>query len=173
MATNIEVVLWQDVEKVGKRGDIVKVAPGFARNYLFPRKLATAPTPDRLKELEHEKKRAAKREAREKDAALALATKVEAASCTIEVVANEEGSLFGAVTPQMIAEAVRKEGVEIEPRQIEIENPIKELGVYEVTVRLHAQVAPKCKVWVVESKEGKAPEGGAAAAVKEEKPAGA
>ncbi|MBI3269742.1 MAG: 50S ribosomal protein L9 [Planctomycetes bacterium] len=163
MATPLKVVLWQDVDKLGKRGEVVRVTPGFARNYLFPRRMASLPTSEKMKELEHEKRRLVKREAREKQAATALATKVEAASCTIEAVANEEGVLFGAITTHMIADAIKKEGVEVDPKLIDIENPIKELGVYEVSVRLHPQVTPKCKVWVVESREGKPPAGDAKA----------
>ncbi|MBI5368864.1 MAG: 50S ribosomal protein L9 [Planctomycetes bacterium] len=163
MATNIEVILWQDVDKLGKRGEKVKVAPGFARNFLYPRRLASPPTIERMKELEHEKRRQDKREAREKTAAQQIGVKVESASCTIEMEANEEGALFGAVTPQMIAEALKRENVEVEPKLIEIENAIKELGVYEVTVKLHKDVTPKCKVWVVEGKKAEGSEAGAEA----------
>ncbi|MCK5578595.1 MAG: 50S ribosomal protein L9 [Planctomycetes bacterium] len=149
-----EVLLWRDIDKLGKRGEVVRVADGYARNYLFPHRLASLPTPQNLKELEYEKKRQSKKAEKLKTGVKDLATQIEKTSCTIEVKANEDGTLFGAVSPQLIIDALKQEGaVGIEPGMIELEMPIKELGVYRVTVRLHSEVSATCGFWVGEESE--------------------
>lgn len=147
------VLLWQDVDKLGKRGEIVEVKPGYARNFLFPNKLASRPTPADLYSFEQAKKKLVRAEAMAKSEAEAIAKKLEEVACTIEANANEEGGLFAAITPQMIAEAVGKEGVKIDARHISLEAPIKELGVYTVQAKMHGDVSASFRLWVVEAKD--------------------
>jgi large subunit ribosomal protein L9 len=146
----MEVLLWQDVDKLGKRGQVVKVADGFARNFLFPRKLATAPTAQHLKRFEMERKKYEKREARLMSDMTSIADKIAQLSCTLELRANEEGVLYGAVSADIIAEALKKEGIAAEPAWITMEQPIKELGVYTVPMKLCQQVECNLRLWVVE-----------------------
>lgn len=145
-----EIVLMKDVQGLGAQGDIKKVSLGYARNYLFPRSLAAPATPRAIKALEIEKK---KREAEARRAIEKLRQDAEAlskASCTITVQAGEDGKLFGSVTTQHIAEALEKAGIAVDKKQIELPEPLKELGVFNVTIRLHQEVAAAVKVWVVE-----------------------
>lgn len=147
------VLLWKDVKNVGRRGEIVEVKPGFARNYLFPQQLASKPTPADLYSFAQARRKTARQEANAKGDAETLAKKIEEITCTIEATANEEGGLFGSITPQMIADAVKKEGVTIEPKLVVLEAPIKELGVYTVKARLHPEVTASFRCWVVEEKD--------------------
>ena len=152
----IEILLWQDIKTLGKRGDVVKVVDGYARNYLFPRKLATRVAPHYLKALETEKKRIIREEEKRKQALQAEARKIESLSCTIEVNANEEGVLFGSITSEMVAENLHHEGVKlVTPEMVKIESPIKELGVYRIKVKLHPEIETECRIWVVEATEPK------------------
>ncbi|MBI4834556.1 MAG: 50S ribosomal protein L9 [Planctomycetes bacterium] len=147
----VEVLLWHDVPKLGKRGDVLKVSDGYARNYLLPRKLVSMATKENLKQLESYKKRMKAEEEKAKLALQQAAGELENASSTIEVKANEEGVLFGAVSQEMIAESLQKQGwKQIKAEMIEIETPIKELGVYRVKVKLESGVSATCKVWIVE-----------------------
>ncbi len=145
-----EIVLMKDVQGLGAQGDIRRVSLGYARNYLFPRALAAPATPRAIKALEIEKK---KKEAEARRALEKIRRDAEAlskASCTIPMQAGEDGKLFGAVTAQHIAEALEKGGFVVEKRQVELPEPLKELGVFSVTIRLHPEVASVVKVWVVE-----------------------
>lgn len=149
----MKVLLWQDVEKLGKRGEVVDVRDGYARNFLFPRRLASKPTPSMYKEFELAKRRSAKQEAALVSDAKQVAEKLAGVtSVSIEVNANEEGHLYGAVTPSMIADALRDQGLKVEAKAIEIAEPIKQVGTYEVDVNLHREVKPKLKVWVLSTK---------------------
>lgn len=156
----MKVLLWQDVDKVGNRGEVVEVKDGFARNFLFPRKLASKPTPSMYKQFELEKRKVAKREATQITDAKQLADKLAGiASVSIEVNTNEEGHLYGGVNPSMVADALKDQGVKVEARVIEIAEPIKQVGTYEVSVNLHREVKTKLKVWVLSTKAVKPPEG--------------
>lgn len=147
----MEVLLWESVKKLGKRGDVIKVSPGYARNYLFPQKLASLPTKHNVKELEYKKRRGFKQEEKTKSNLKQLAENIEKNSCTVEAKANEDGVLFGAINPQMIINALKREGIsEVTPQMIEIDTPIKELGVYRVNIKLHQEIIVSCRVWVVE-----------------------
>ncbi len=149
----MKVLLWQDVEKLGKRGDVVDVRDGYARNFLLPRRLASVPTPPMYKEFELEKRRQAKQEAALVSGAREIAEKLSRiTSVSIEVNTNDEGHLYGAVSPTMVADALRDQGLKVEPRQVEIAEPIKQVGTYEVTVALHREVRPAVKVWVLSTK---------------------
>jgi large subunit ribosomal protein L9 len=153
----MKVLLWQDVDKLGKRGETVIVKEGFARNYLFPRKLASIPTPSMHKEFELAKRRVVKQEAALVGDAKAVAEKLAGVtSVSIEVNTNEEGQLYGAVSPSMVADALKDQGLKVEAKAIEIAEPIKKVGTYEVTVNLHREVKPVLKVWVLSTKAVKA-----------------
>ena len=145
----MKVILKADVERLGKVGEVVTVAPGYARNYLMPRRLAFEATEQNLAGVELEKRRYAKAQARAAKEAGVLAAKLEALSLTIRQSAGESDRLFGTVTTMDIAAALEKEGVTIDRRQITIEEPIKTLGIYTIPVKLHPEVSASLKVWVV------------------------
>jgi len=165
----MKVLLWHDVDKLGKRGQVVNVKEGYARNFLFPRKLASKDTESMRKELELAKRRAAKQEAQLVADAKEVAEKlVKVPSVTVEVNANAEGLLYGTVTQTMIAEAIRAEqGLKVEPKCVEIAEPIKNIGTYDVQIALHREVKHTLKVWVITTKAVKPP--GDAKAEKEKK----
>ena len=153
----MKVLLWQDVDKLGRRGETVDVREGFARNFLFPRKLASIPTPSMQKEFELSKRRVVKQEAALIGDAKLVAEKLAGVtSVSIEVNTNEEGLLYGAVSPSMVSDALKDQGLKVEARAIEIAEPIKKVGTYEVVVNLHREVKPKLKVWVLSTKAVKA-----------------
>lgn len=149
----MKVLLWRDIDKLGRRGEVVEVRSGYARNHLLPRRMASLPTPSMYREFELEKRRQVKQEQRLVSDAEHLAVKIsQLTSVTIEVNTNTEGHLYGSVTPTMVAEALRDQGLKVEPRAIEIESAIKQIGIYEVTVNLFKEVKPKLKIWVVSTK---------------------
>ena len=149
----MKVLLWRDVQKLGKRGEVVDVKDGFARNFLLPRHMASEPTPSMYKEFELEKRRQAKQEAALVSEANAVAEKLNGIpSVSIEVNTNEEGHLYGAVSPSMIADALREQGIKVEAKAVEIAEPIKQVGTYEVAINLHREVKPALKVWVLSTK---------------------
>ncbi|OGV63855.1 MAG: 50S ribosomal protein L9 [Lentisphaerae bacterium RIFOXYB12_FULL_65_16] len=145
----MELVLVDDVEGLGRLGDYVRVADGYARNFLLPRKLAAAVTPDVLRQLEGKKLRLQKEHEQRVAVAQAMADKIGKLSVTIAVEATDDDKLYGSVTQMQIVEALAKEGIEIEREAVVLADPIKELGVYNVDVRLHADVQAAVKVWVV------------------------
>jgi large subunit ribosomal protein L9 len=155
----MKVLLWNDVEKLGRRGEVVEVKDGYARNYLIPRRLASKPTPSMYKEFELEKRRVAKVEAKLiADAKVVAERLLQIPSVSIEVNANDEGHLYGSVTPTMVAESLKDHQLKVEPKTVEIAEPIKQLGTYEVTINLHRDVKPKLKVWVLSSKAPAGPD---------------
>jgi len=146
----MEVILRQAVEKLGQPGDVVKVSPGFARNYLLPRGIAYAATAGNLKRIAQEKARLQAAEDERRGGAQTVATALENVSLTFSARVGEEGKLFGSVTASDIAEQLHAQGFDmIERRQIDLHEPIKALGVYRVPVRLHVDVKPEIKVWVI------------------------
>ncbi|HWR98547.1 MAG TPA: 50S ribosomal protein L9 [Candidatus Methanoperedens sp.] len=145
----MKVILKADVERLGTVGNVVAVAPGYARNFLLPRGLALEATERNLAGIEVEKKRFAKAQARAAEQARELARKLEALSLTIRQAAGESDRLFGTVTTMDVAAALEKEGITLDRRQITIEEPIKTLGIYTVPVKLHPEVSAALKVWVV------------------------
>ena len=144
----MKVILKQDVEKLGNTGDIVKVAPGYGRNYLIPRKFAIAATPGNVKIVEMEKVSQAKRDHREKAAATLLAQEIVKLTVTIQRKTGEEGSLYGSVTSLDIAEFLHARKIDIDKRKIQLEEPIKAIGEYQVPVRLHRDVTVSVRVIV-------------------------
>jgi large subunit ribosomal protein L9 len=145
----MEVILRHAVENLGKPGDVVKVKNGYARNYLLPHNLAYEATPGNLKRIQQERARLEAAESQRRDAAQEIATKLEQVSLTFSARVGEEGKLFGSVTGADIAQQLEQEGFHIEKRQIDLHEPIKSLGVYRVPVRLHADVKPEIRVWVI------------------------
>lgn len=144
-----EFLLMANVADLGAEGDVVKVSEGYARNYLLPKKLAAPVTPATRKRLEKiQKVREISRKA-ELEAARALAEKLAKVSCTITMKAKDE-KLYGSVSVNDIAAALKAGGVEVDKSIILLAEPIKELGVFEVKVKLHADVEASIKVWVVE-----------------------
>jgi len=144
----MKVILKQDVEKLGKSGDVVKVAPGYGRNYLIPKQLAVEATPGNIKIAEIEKVSQARRDHREKEAATILAREIVKLTVTIQRKAGEEGSLYGSVTALDIADYLVTHKIDIDKRKIQLEEPIKTLGEYQVPIRLHREVTAPIKVIV-------------------------
>jgi large subunit ribosomal protein L9 len=145
----MEVILRQAVDNLGHTGDIVQVSAGFARNFLLPRGLAYEATQGNKKRLEQERSRLEAAEGERRGKAQELATKLEQVSLTFSARVGEEGKLFGSVTSADIATELEKQGLHVERRMIDLHEPIKSLGVYRVPVRLHADVKPEVRVWVI------------------------
>ena len=145
----LEFILLEDVEDLGKAGEKVNVAPGFARNYLIPRGLAEKVTPGALRQIEARKERIEEHRKDELEKSQALAAKIAETEITISMQAGEDEKLFGSVNVNLIAEAFEAEGITIEHRRIKLQDPIKELGVFNVEIKLHTDVVATAKVWVV------------------------
>lgn len=147
----MKIILREDMKELGKAGDVVEVKEGYARNFLIPRNLAVGADAGHMRQLEHERK--VLREKKEKGLkdAKSLADKITAASCTIPVQVGEEEKIFGSVTAIDIAESLKKEGLEIDKKNIQLEEPIKSLGVFTVPIRIVPEVEAKLKVWVVKA----------------------
>lgn len=144
----MEVILSQDIPKLGKTGEVVKVKEGYARNFLIPRKMACAATQANLKRIEQlEKKHKAQYE-QQKAECKQLAEKMNKVSCTVNVEVNDLERLYGAVSETDIVNALEAEGFAMDRRQIVIEKPIEELGIFEVGVKLHPEVTAKIRLWV-------------------------
>jgi large subunit ribosomal protein L9 len=144
----MKVILKQDVEKLGKVGDVVKVAPGYGRNYLIPKRFALEATPGNIKIAEIEKASQARHDYREKEAATILARDIVKITVTIKQKAGEGGSLYGSVTAMDIADFLITHKIDIDKRKIHLEEPIKALGEYQVPIRLHREVTVPIKVIV-------------------------
>ena len=145
----MEVILRHAVENLGKPGDVVKVKNGYARNYLLPHNLAYEATPGNLKRIQQERERLEAAENQRRGSAQEVATKLEQVSLTFSARVGEEGKLFGSVTATDIAQQLEQQGFHIEKRQVDLHEPIKSLGVYRVPIRLHADVKPEIRVWVI------------------------
>lgn len=145
----MKVILKDDVPKVGNKGQVIDVSAGYARNFLLPQNLALEATAHNRVRFEEIKKVEAKHLAKHREEAKVIADKIEKISCTLKVKAGEADKLFGSVTSQDIQDVLKKEGIEIDKKLIEIEKPIKELGLYHVPIRLAIDIMPKLKVLVV------------------------
>ena len=145
----MEVILREDIEKLGHRGELVKVAPGYARNFLLPKRLAVTATDANRKIVEQEREAYLRREAKVKDEAADLAKMMSGVTLTISRKAGEEGHLFGSVTAQDIVDGLSQQNYTIERRKIMLEDPIKNTGEYKVPVRLHREVTAEITVNVV------------------------
>ena len=145
----MKVFLKEDVKNLGKIGDVVNVAEGYARNFLLPKKVAVEANPKNLKEFAHNKRIIQEKAAKIRDASKAAADKLSALTLTIKVKAGEEDKLFGSVTAMDIAEAFKAEGFEVDKKKILIGEPIKRLGEYTVEVKIHSEVNATVKVQVI------------------------
>jgi large subunit ribosomal protein L9 len=144
----MEILLSQDVEALGKSGTVVKVKEGYARNYLLPRKLACLATPANIRKIEEQKVQKVQEYERVKKEAEALAEKLSKVSCTVTVEVNDLEKLYGSVTEVDIAKAIELEGFLLDRKNLILEKPIEELGIFEVGVKLHPEVTAKVRVWV-------------------------
>ena len=145
----MKLILRQDFPQLGHTGDVIDVKDGYARNYLIPRNIAYEATPSSIRQLEEEKKQHVRHLEKEKRASELLAAELEKVSVTIQMKVGEEDRLFGSVTSQMIADALKEKGLTVDKRLIDIEESIKALGIYTVDVKLAGGVVGKVKVWVV------------------------
>lgn len=147
----MDVILMQDVPSLGAQGAVVTVKPGYARNYLLPRGLATAATAANTRAVEALKRKQAAQVEALRAAAQQTADQLAALSCTIPAPVGEQEKLHGSVTAADIAEALTGQGVPVEKRQLVLDAPITQLGVYKVPVKLHPEVTAMVKVWIVKA----------------------
>ncbi|HEY2804776.1 MAG TPA: 50S ribosomal protein L9 [Gemmatimonadales bacterium] len=145
----MDVILRQDVDKVGNAGELVTVKDGFARNFLLPRGLAFLATDANRRRLEAERGQKGRKHAAEVQVSRDIAARLESVSLTFTMKAGEGDKLFGSVTASDVAERLKAEGFSVDKKTIELDEPLKALGVYKVPVRLHAEVKPEVRVWVV------------------------
>lgn len=145
----LELILMADVEGLGLEGQTVKVTEGYARNYLLPRKLAAIINQAALKRLEKNRLERESRQQKDRATAQALAQALERASCTIQVKVGDNDKLFGSVSANDIADTLKAQKIELDRRKIHLAEPIRELGIYTIKVKLHPEVEASLKVWVV------------------------
>lgn len=145
----MKVILREDVKDVGNIGELLTVKDGYARNFLIPRGLALEANPKNVKALEHEKRKIQEKVKKAKSGAEEMAAKISAATVMIKAKVGEEEKLFGSVTAMDIAEALKKEGLDIDRKKITLDEPIKRLGNYTVSVKVHPEVSAQVTVQVV------------------------
>ena len=145
----MKIILTNDIDSLGKAGEIVDVKPGYARNFLIPSNNAIIATPSNLKAFQEEQKLSERREQKGKKEAQLLADKLDKVSLTATIQVGDEDKVFGSITSQNIADLLKENGFEIDKKKIVLDEPLKALGVYDVPVKLHHQVEAKVKVWVV------------------------
>ena len=148
----IEVLLMDQVEGLGIEGDVVKVADGYARNFLFPKGIATEVTEGKKRQIEKKRAQRLVQLETEKGAAEELAKKIEGIECTIAVKVGENGKLFGSVGIPQILEKIKEQGLELDRAKVDLSSPLHELGVFDVAIKLHSEVTGTLKVWIVEEK---------------------
>ncbi|MDQ7092486.1 50S ribosomal protein L9 [Desulfosporosinus sp. PR] len=145
----MKVILQADVKGTGKKGQVYEVADGYARNFLFPKKLAIEATTGNMQDISHKKAAEDRRKIKEKEEAAALGSKLNALQIEVKTKTGEGGRLFGSVTSKEIAEVLKKQyGFEVDKRKLELKDPIKALGSYEVPVKIHPDVTAKLQVHV-------------------------
>jgi len=145
----MKVILTQDIAGLGNIGDLITVKDGFGRNYLVPQGKATQATSQNMKKLEHQKRQIREKIDKAKREAERLAARIEAVSCTVAKAVGEEEKLFGSVTGMDIEASLKLEGIEIDRKKINITEPIKSLGIYNIPIKLHPEVTAILKLWVV------------------------
>ncbi len=156
----MHILLTEKVAKLGEAGDLVKVKPGYARNYLLPRGMATFATPHNLRIVEKHRARLQALEEAKRSDLQSLAAQLTQRSITIEANANEEGHLYGSVTALQIAQSLQADGLPIEADNVQIEGPLKELGIYAIPIDLGMEIIGEIKLWVVPTDvEGEVAEG--------------
>lgn len=145
----MEVILTKDVEGIGKAGKIVKLADGYARNFIIARSFGMLATPENVKKLEQQNLKKQAELDKLKQEALVLKEKIEKISLTIPVLTQEKEKLYGSITTNEIVEALKEEKIDVAKTSVMLEEPIKNLGVFEIPIKLHQEVIAKMKVWVV------------------------
>ncbi len=145
----MKVILTESMDRLGDAGEVVEVKDGYARNFLIPRKLALVANKGNMAVYEEVRQQTEAQNTREKREAEKLAKDLVKASCTVPVAVGEEDRIFGSVTSQQIADLLKEQGFDLDRRAVELEEPIRSLGVYDITIRLHAEVEVVVKVWVV------------------------
>ena len=148
----VEVLLMDQVEGLGIEGDIVKVAEGYARNFLFPKGFASEVTEGKKRQIEKKRLERLTQLEKEKGAAEVLAKKIEGVECTITVKVGDNGKLFGSVGIPQILEKLSEQGLELDKAKVNLATPLHELGVFDVALKLHSEVTGTLKVWIVEEK---------------------
>lgn len=149
----IKLILREDVDKVGNRGEVVSVKPGFARNYLLPKGLAMPVTAGAERLLAQEKKKYESKQSALKGDAEALKAQIEGVTVTLRKKAGEKGTLFGAVTPTDIADALHPHGIKLDKRRIDLHEPVKAIGEFKIAIRLHREVSATLKLSVLKEEE--------------------
>jgi len=146
----MQVILLEDIPSLGKIGDMVKVSDGYGRNYLIPKKKAVFATEKNLKALQHEKSLVQQRLGKIKKNAVKMVQEIEKLSCTFAKNVGESGKLFGSVTSMEIEAFLKENGLDVDRKKILLEEPIKNLGMYTVAIKLQPEVTAHLKVWVVQ-----------------------
>ena len=146
----MQVILLENVPSLGKAGDLVKVSDGYGRNYLIPQKKAILATEKSLKVTEHQKRQVQQRMEKTKKDVEKLGQRIEALSCTFVKTVGESGKLFGSVTSMDIENYLKENGIDVDRKKISLEEPIKNLGMFTVPIKLHSEVTANLKVWVVQ-----------------------
>ena len=146
----MQVILLENVPSLGKAGDLVKVSDGYARNYLIPQKKAMLATEKSLKAIEHQKRQVQQQKGKAKKDAERIAQEIESLSCTFAKPVGESGKLLGSVTSMEIEAYLKENGIELDRKKIHLEEPIKNLGMYTVPIKLHPEVTAQLKVLVVQ-----------------------
>jgi large subunit ribosomal protein L9 len=149
----MKVILREDVETLGKCGDVIEVKSGYGRNFLIPRNIAIAATKGNLRAIEGVRSQQQLRQAKIRRGAENIKARLEKVSCTAEVNVGEDDKVFGSVTAQAIADLLSAQGIEVDRKKIMLEEPLKALGVYTIPVKIAAEVTANLKVWVVKKTE--------------------
>ena len=146
----MQVILLEDIPSLGKAGDLVKVSDGYGRNYLISKKKAILATEKSLKVLEHQKLQVQHRMGKVKKDSASLAKQIESLSCTFLKSVGESGKLFGSITSMDIESYLKENGIDVDRKKIQLEEPIKNLGMFTVPIKLHPEVTANLRVWVVQ-----------------------
>ena len=150
---SVTVFLMEDVKDLGKSGEVVTVAFGYARNYLLPMQIATRPTDDAMRVLKTRQAKQFADRQRHDDAMEALAEQIPHTNVTLEMKVSPDGKLYGAVTPAMVAEAMQRAGLDITPQNVRLEEPIKEIGQFDIPIHVFGETSVNARVWVVSAPE--------------------
>jgi large subunit ribosomal protein L9 len=150
---NMKILLKKDISKLGKIGDVVDVANGYARNYLLPKQFAAIVTQGNIEQIKFQRKKNEEKQREEIKNLQVLADEISSISYTITVKTNREGKLFGSVNANHIAEAMSGRGYQIDENMIILDTPIKKCDLYNITVMLHPEVKAQCRVWIVSEAE--------------------
>ncbi len=146
----MQIILLENVPSLGKAGDLVKVSDGYGRNYLIPKKKAILATEKSVKMVDHQKRQVQQRVEKSRKDAEKIASQIEKLSCTFSKTVGESGKLFGSITSMDIENYLKENGIEVERKKIVLEEPIKNLGMFTVPIKLNSEVTAQLKVWVVQ-----------------------